>query len=76
MMAPRLQWMRGPDPTDGRRRDVLHAPVRDELPRQFGTVPLGETTAEQIGALAGQAHHVDGDRRGKNCPWRRGQGRP
>jgi hypothetical protein len=52
MMAPRLQWMRGQDPTDGRRGDVLHEPVRAELPRQFGTVPLGETTAAPIGALA------------------------
>ena len=76
MMAPGFQLMRGQDPADGRGRDVLYKPIRDELPRQFGTVPLRQATAEQIGAFAGQAYHVDGDRRGKNRPWHRGRGRP
>ncbi len=76
MMAPRFQLMRDQDPADGRHGDILHKPVRDELPRQFGTVPLREATAEPIWAFAGQAHDVDGDRRGKNRPWRRGRGRP
>ena len=75
MMAPGFQLMRGQDPADGRGGDVRHKPVRDELPRQFGTIPLGEATAEQIGAFAGQAHHVNGDLRGENRPWRRGQER-
>lgn len=75
VMAPGFQLMRGQDPADGRGRDVCHEPIRDKLPRQLGTIPLGEATAEQIRAFAGQAHDVDGDRRGANRPWRRGQER-
>jgi hypothetical protein len=65
MMAPRCQLVHGQDPADGCRREVRHEPVRDELLRQFGSVALREATAEQIGAFAGQAHDVPGDRRGK-----------
>ena len=75
MMTPGFQLMSRQNPANGRSGDVLHEPVRDELPRQFGAIPLGEATAEQIGAFAGQAHHVDRDLRGENRPWRRGQGR-
>ena len=46
-----------------------------KLPRQFGAVPLGEDTAQPIGAFTGQAHDVDGDLRGENRPWHRGQER-
>ena len=75
MMAPGFQVMRGQDPAAGRGRDVGHEPVGDQLPRQLGTIPLREATAEQIRAFAGQAHDVDGDRRGEHRPWRRGQER-
>ena len=75
MMPPGCPLRRRHDPADGRGRDVRHEPVRDQLPRQLGTIPLGEATAEQIRAFAGQAHDVDGDRRGENRPWPRGQER-
>jgi hypothetical protein len=45
------------------------------LARQFGAIPLGEATTQQIQAFAGQAHRVDRDLRGNNRPWPRGQGR-
>ena len=76
LLAPRFQLRRGQDPADGRCRNVLHEPICDELARQVGTVPWREATAEPSGAFAGQAYHVDGDRRGGNRPWRRGRGRP
>jgi hypothetical protein len=75
MRAPGLPLRRGQEPADGRGRDVCHEPSRDTLPRQRGTIPLGEATAEQSRAFAGQAHDVDGARRGENRPWRRGQER-
>ena len=75
MLAPRLQRRRGQNPAHGGGGDVLHAPRGDELPRQFGAIPLGQATAQRIGAFAGQAYHVERDLRGKNRPWPRGQGR-
>src|SRR5918996_4338210 len=75
MMTPGLQLMRGQNPPHRRGRDVLHDPLGEELPRQLMTIPLGEAAAQQIRSLAGQAHNVDRDLRGKNSPWPRGQGR-
>ena len=46
-----------------------------ELSREFGAIPLGEATPQQIWAFAGQAHDVNGDLGGKTRPWHRGQGR-
>src|SRR5215475_3966494 len=67
--------MRGQNASYGGSGDVRHNALRDELARQFGAIPLGEATTQQIRAFAGQAHHVDRDLRGKNRPWPRGQGR-
>ena len=46
-----------------------------KLPRQFGAVPLGEATAQPIGAFTGQTHDVNRHLWGKNRPWHHGQGR-
>ena len=76
VLTPGCQVRRGQDAAHGRRGKLRHEPVREELPRPFGTIPRGEATAEPIGAFTGQAYHVNGDRRGKTHPWRRGRGRP
>jgi len=75
MLTPGLQLRRGQHPPHRRGRDVLHDPLGAELPRQLVTIPRREAAAQEIGALAGQAHDVDRHLRGKNRPWRRGQGR-
>ncbi len=75
MMAPGLQLMRGQNPPHRRGGDILNAPLGDELTCEFGAIPLGEAAAQRVRSLAGQAYHVDGDLRGKNRPWPRGQGR-
>jgi hypothetical protein len=75
MMAPGLQRMRGQKPSDGGSGDVRHHARRAELARQFGAIPRGEATTQQLRAFAGEAHHVDRDLRGKNRPWPRGQER-
>lgn len=41
MLAPRLQLMRGQNPPHGGGGDILNDPRGDELPRQFGAIPLG-----------------------------------
>jgi hypothetical protein len=76
LMAPGLELVGEQKTPDGGGGDDVNNPLRDELPRQFGTIPWREATAAPIGAFAGQADRVDGDRRGKNRPWRRGRGRP
>jgi hypothetical protein len=43
--------------------------------RQFGPIPRGEATPQQIRAFASQSHDVDGHLRGKTRPWPRGQER-
>jgi hypothetical protein len=75
MLAPGLQLMGGQNPPHRGGRDVLHDPIGDALTRECGTIPLGEATTPQVRPLAGQAHDVDRDLRGKNRPWPRGQGR-
>jgi hypothetical protein len=37
--------------------------------RQFGPIPRGEATPQQIRAFASQSHDVDGHLRGKTRPW-------
>ena len=76
MMAPRLHLRRGENPPYGRGRELLNDPLGDELPRQFVAIPLREAAAQHIRPLAGQAHDVDRDLRGKNPLWPHGQGRP
>jgi hypothetical protein len=68
MLAPGLQLMGGQNPAHRGGRDILYDPIGDELTREFGTIPLGEATTHQVRPLAGQAHDVDRDRRGKNRP--------
>src|SRR5438034_5290684 len=75
MMAPGFELMCGQNPAYGGHRNVGHYALRDQLSREFGAIPLGEATPQQIRAFAGQAHDVDGDLGGKTHPWRRGQGR-
>src|SRR5919106_3213300 len=75
MLAPRLQLMRDQNPPHSGGGDLLNDPRGDELPRQFGAIPLGQTATQRIRAFAGQVDHVDRDLRGKNHPWPRGQGR-
>src|SRR5919197_2195685 len=48
MMAPGFELMRRQNPADGGCRDGRHHALRDELVRQFGTIPLGEATTQQI----------------------------
>lgn len=75
MLAPRLQLMRGQNPTHGSGGDVRHDSLSDELPRQFGAIPLRQAATQRIRAFASQSNYVDRDLRGENCPWPRGQGR-
>jgi hypothetical protein len=75
MLAPRLQRMRGQNPTHGRGGDLRHAALSDELPRQCAAIPLRPAATQRIRAFASQSHHGDRDRRGEHCPWPRGQGR-
>ena len=75
LLAPRLQLMRGQNPTHGGGGDGLNDPCGDELPRQCGAILRGQAAAQRVRAFAGQSDHVDRDLRGKNCPWPRGQGR-
>src|SRR5215216_1373268 len=75
MLAPGFELMCRQNPADGGSRDVRHYALRDELARQFGAIPLGEATTQQIRPFAGQAHDVDRHLWGKNRPWLRGQGR-
>jgi hypothetical protein len=75
MMALGLQLMRGQHPPHRRGGDLLNDPLGDELTCEFGAISLGEAAAQRVRSLAGEASHVDGDLRGKNRPWHRGQGR-
>jgi len=68
MMTLRLEVMVGQNPPHGGSGDVLNNPLRDELVRQFDTIPPGETAAQRIRALACQAHNVDRDLRGGKPP--------
>ncbi len=74
-LAPGLQRMGGENPPPRGGRAILHDPIGDALTHEFGTIPRGEATTHQVRPLAGQAHHGDGDLRGKNRPWPRGQER-
>jgi hypothetical protein len=65
MLAPGFELRCRQNPSHGGGGDVLNDPVRDQRPRQFGTIPLGQAAAQRIRALAGQAYHVDGDLGGK-----------
>lgn len=78
MLPPGFQLMRGQNPAYSGSGDLFHDPLRDELPRQLGTIPLGETAAQRIRALAGQAYHVERDLGGKIGlgPAARGVGKP
>src|SRR5919109_42414 len=75
MMMPRFELMAGQNPPHRGGGDGLNDPLRDELARQFGAIPLGEAAAQSLGSLAGEAHHVDGHLGGENHPWPHGQGR-
>lgn len=75
MMAPGFELMRRQNPAYSSHRDGCHHTLCDELARQFGTIPWGEATTQQIRAFASQAHEVDGHLWGKNRPWPRGQER-
>ena len=46
MLPPGFQLMRGQNPAHSGGGDLFNDPLRDELPRQFGTIPLGETAAQ------------------------------
>ena len=75
MMAPGFELMCRQNPAYGAHRDGCHHTLRDKLVRQFGTIPLGEATPQQIRAFASEAHDVDRHLWGKNRPWPRGQAR-
>jgi hypothetical protein len=75
MLAPGFQLMGGQNPAHGGSGDILNDPLGNELPRQFGAIPLRQAATQRIRAFAGQAYHVDRDRGGKTRPWPRGQGR-
>lgn len=74
-MPSALQLMGCQNPPYGRDGDGLDDGLSDELPGQLCAILLGETAAQDVWALAGQAYHVDGDLRGKKRPWPHGQGR-
>ena len=65
MMAPGFQLVVGQNPLDCLRRNRLHHPVTDQLPGQFGAIPLGQRPPEYIGAFAGQFDDVQRRHRGK-----------
>ena len=75
MLPPGCQVRRGQHPAHRGGGARFNAPLRDERARQVGTLPRGETAAQEIRALAGQAYHVERDLGGKPRPWPRGQGR-
>ena len=75
LLAPGLQLRGGQHPSHRGGRELLHAPIGDELTREFGTIPRGEATPHQVRPLTGQAHDGDRHLRGKNRPGLRGQGR-
>jgi hypothetical protein len=74
LLAPGLPVMSGQPPPPRGGRESLHAPSGEERPRACGTIPRGEATTPQSRPLAGEAHDVDRDRRGKHRPWPRDQG--
>jgi hypothetical protein len=41
MLAPGFEWLGRQHPSHGGGGDVRNDPVRDQLPRQCGTIPLG-----------------------------------
>ena len=67
MLGPGFQMMRGQNPAHRSGGDRLDDPLRHKLPGEFGAIPRGEATAQQIGALAGQAYHMDRDLGGKTA---------